>query len=113
VARYVPKQGDIVWLDFNPQKGHEQAGRRPALVLSSIRYNRLTGLMVCCPMTNQIKGYPFEVSMAGVRGISGVALADQIKNLDWKARNAEKKGRATKKVRAEALAKARVLLNME
>ena len=113
MPRYVPKQGDIVWLDFNPQKGHEQAGRRPALVLSSTRYNRVTGLMVCCPLTNQVKGYPFEVSMAGVGGISGVALADQIKNLDWKARHAEKKGRATRKVLVEVLVKARALLDME
>ncbi len=113
MAEYVPKQGDVMWLDFNPQKEHEQAGRRPALVLSSRHYNKVTSLMVCCPMTNQIKGYPFEVSMEGVRGVSGAALADQIKNLDWKARRAEKKGRVTKKVLTETLAKSKALLEME
>ena len=113
MASYTPKQGDVVWLDFNPQKGHEQAGRRPALVLSSSRYNKATGLMVCCPMTNRVKGYPFEVLMEGVRGVSGVALADQIKNLDWQARRAERKGRVTKKVLVEALTKAKALLEME
>jgi len=113
MAEYVPKQGDVVWLDFDPQAGHEQKGRRPALVLSPSRYNRVTGLMVCCPMTNQVKGYPFEVAMKGVRGVSGVALADQVKSLDWRARHAEKKGQVTKAVLAEALAKARALLDAE
>ncbi len=75
-GRYIPKQGEVVWLDFNPQTGHEQAGRRPALVLSPLAYNRKTGLMLCCPMTNQVKGHPFEVSMAEVKGITGVAPAD-------------------------------------
>lgn len=113
MAAYVPKQGDVVWLDFDPQTGHEQRGRRPALVLSPSRYNRVTGLMVCCPMTNQVKGYPFEVGMQGVRSVTGVALADQIKSLDWRARRAERKGRVTKPVLAEALAKARALLEPE
>ncbi len=113
MAEYVPKQGDVVWLDFDPQAGHEQKGRRPALVLSPSRYNRVTGLMVCCPITSQVKGYPFEVNMKGVRGVSGVALADQIKSLDWRVRHAEKKGKATKPVLAEALAKVRALLDSE
>jgi mRNA interferase MazF len=113
MAEYVPQQGDVVWLDFDPQAGHEQKGRRPALVLSPGRYNRVAGLMVCCPMTNQVKGYPFEVAMKAVRGVSGVALADQLKSLDWRARRAEKKGRVTKPVLAEALAKARALLDAE
>jgi mRNA interferase MazF len=109
----VPKQGDVVWVDFNPQVGHEQAGRRPALVLSATAYNKKTSLMVCCPLTNQEKGYPFEVSMESVRGVSGVALADQIKSLDWKARKAEKKGHVPKKVLLEVIAKANALLKIE
>ena len=110
---YVPKQGDVVWLDFDPQAGHEQAGHRPALVLSATAYNTKTGLLVCCPLTNQVKGYPFEVSMERVHGVSGVALADQIKSLDWKARKAEKKGHVPKKVLVEVMAKANTLLKVE
>ena len=96
--RFVPDAGDIVWLQFSPQAGHEQAGHRPALVLSPATYNSKTGTMVCCPMTAQIKGYPFEV-VVQVAGISGAVLSDQVKNLDWRARKAEPKG----KVSAEAL----------
>jgi mRNA interferase MazF len=110
---YVPKQGDIIWLDFDPQVGHEQAGRRPALVLSATAYNKKTGLLVCCPLTNQEKDYPFEVSMESVLGVSGVALADQIKSFDWKVRKAEKKGHVPKKVLAEVIAKANTLLRIE
>jgi mRNA interferase MazF len=113
MARYVPMQGDIVWVDFNPQSGHEQAGRRPALVLSATEYNRKVGLMICCPLTNQVKGYPFEVAMKGVKSVSGVALADQIKSLDWRARNAEKKARVPAKVLAEVIAKTNALLRIE
>ena len=93
MARYVPDAGDIVWLHFDPQAGHEQAGRRPALVLSPASYNSATGLMVCCPLTTQIKGYPFEVALADARG--SVVLADQVKSLDWVARKAQRKGRAS------------------
>ena len=85
MARYVPDTGDIVALDFTPQAGHEQAGRRPALVLSPAAYNGKTGLMLCCPMTRQIKNYPFEVRIAGT--LPSVVLADQIKSLDWSSRN--------------------------
>jgi len=113
MAKYVPKQGEIVWLDFNPQKGHEQAGKRPALVLSPTRYNKTTGLMLCCPITSQVKGYPFEVSMDDARGVSGVALVDQIKCLDWNARNAQRKSKATSESLVEALAKAKTLLEPE
>jgi mRNA interferase MazF len=88
-VEYVPQAGDIVWLDFSPQLGHEQAARRPAVVLSPAAYNRF-GLMLCCPLTTKVKGYPFEVAIEGGRG--GVVLADQVKNLDWKARNAQRKG---------------------
>ena len=90
VRRYVPEAGDIVWLHFDPQAGHEQAGHRPAVVISPSSYNGKTGLMLCCPMTTQVKGYPFEVSIAGRR--SGVVLSDQIKSLDWLARKASRKG---------------------
>jgi mRNA interferase MazF len=93
VRRYVPEAGDIVWLHFDPQSGHEQAGHRPALVVSPSAYNGKTGLMLCCPMTAQIKGYPFEVSIEGDR--PGVALADQVKSLDWAARKARYKGKVS------------------
>ena len=86
---YIPNRGDAIWIDFNPQAGHEQAGRRPALVLSPQSYNGKVGLCLLCPITNQIKGYPFEVLIPKGLGISGVVLSDQIKNLDWKSRRAE------------------------
>ena len=86
---FIPDTGDIVWLTFNPQVGHEQAGRRPALVLSPVSYNQKVSLAVFCPITSQTKGYPFEVKIPDGLNISGVVLSDQIKNLDWKARKAE------------------------
>jgi len=86
---YVPDSGDIVWISFNPQAGHEQAGRRPALVLSPAAYNGKVGLAILCPITSQIKGYPFEVVIPDGLEISGAILADQVKSLDWKARKAE------------------------
>jgi mRNA interferase MazF len=93
VRRFVPDAGDIVWLNFTPQSGYEQAGHRPALVVSPATYNDKTDLMVCCPMTTQIKNYPFEVPIAGTP--QSVALADQVKSLDWRSRKAVKKGEAT------------------
>jgi len=87
-GNYCPKRGDIVWLSFNPQAGHEQAGRRPALVLSPLLYNRKVGLALHCPVTSEIKGYPFEVKIPSGLDVSGVILADQIKSLDWTARKA-------------------------
>ena len=92
MPRYVPEAGDIVWLEFDPQAGREQGGHRPALVLSPASYNGKTSLMLCCPMTTQIKGYPFEVEIDGER--RSVALADQVKSLDWAKRRAEFKGKA-------------------
>jgi len=89
VNGYIPDRGDAVWLDMNPQTGHEQAGRRPALVLSPKIYNQKAGLALLCPVTNQRKGYPFEVHIPNGYGISGVILSDHVKSLDWKARNAE------------------------
>jgi mRNA interferase MazF len=86
---YVPIRGDIVWITLNPRTGHEQSGRRPAVVLSPEAYNRKVGLAILCPITGQIKGYPFEVSIPEDSSISGVVLADQVKSLDWKERKAE------------------------
>lgn len=86
---YVPRRGDLVWLSFDPQAGHEQAGRRPAFVLSPESYNRKTGLFLVCPVTSKVKGYPFEVPLPDDLGLNGVILADQLKSLDWKARRAE------------------------
>lgn len=91
--RYVPEAGDIVWLHFDPQAGHEQAGHRPAVVVSPSSYNGKTGLMLCCPMTTQIKGYPFEVLIAGNR--PSAVLSDQIKSLDWAVRKASHKGKVS------------------
>ena len=86
---YIPNSGDIVWITFNPQAGHEQAGRRPALVLSPAAYNGKVGLAILCPITSQIKGYPFEVVIPDVLDITGAILSDQVKSLDWRARKAE------------------------
>lgn len=104
VKAYTPDTGDIVWLEFDPQAGHEQAGHRPALVLSPARYNGLRGMMICCPMTSRIKGYPFEVVIG--ENPPSVVLADQIKSLDWRARRAVFKGKAN----AAVVAKVRALL---
>jgi len=86
---YVPRRGDVVWLTFSPQAGHEQAGRRPAVVLSPIEYNAKVGLAILCPITSQIKGYPFEVVIPNRSPVNGAILADQVKSLDWRAREAE------------------------
>lgn len=106
-----PDAGDIVWLQFNPQAGHEQGGHRPALVLSPYAYNRKTGLMLCCPMTTQAKGYPFEVLVAGAQ--VAVVLADQVKSLDWVARKAQRKGKVTPAELSEVRAKLLVLLGSQ
>jgi len=105
---YVPDAGDIVWINFDPQAGHEQAGHRPAVVLSSAAYNAKTSLMVCCPMTTQIKNYPFEVVIAGPS--PGAVLADQIKSLDWRTRRAKRKGAVSASELADIRAKIRALI---
>lgn len=110
VKRYVPDRGDVVWLNFTPQAGHEQAGHRPALVLSPASYNGKTGLMLCCPITSQVKGYPFEVPLDPAAGLQGVILSDQVKSLDWRARRATRKGAASKAVMEQTLARVRALL---
>jgi mRNA interferase MazF len=86
---YVPERGDVVWMTFGPQAGHEQSGRRPGVVMSSFIYNGKTGMALCCPITSQIKGYPFEVLVPAGLKISGAILADHIRNIDWKVRHAE------------------------
>lgn len=107
--RYVPQQGDIVWLTFDPQAGHEQSGRRPAVVLSPGSYNERAGLAICCPITSQIKGYPFEVTVA-VGSVKGVALADHLKSVDWQARRARRIGALSQEVTSEILRRAALLL---
>ena len=105
---YVPEAGDIVWLGSDPQAGHAQAGHRPAVVLSPSSYNGRAGMIVCCPTTTRIKGYPFEVSLAG--SLRSVVLADQVKSQDWRARNASRKGRVSATELSDVRAKLRALI---
>jgi mRNA interferase MazF len=105
---YVPDAGDIVWISFDPQTGHEQAGHRPAVVLSPAVYNAKTSLMVCCPMTTQIKNYPFEVVIAGPTPCA--VLADQVKSLDWRKRRARRQGMISAAQLADVRAKIRALI---
>ncbi len=90
MARYCPKRGDVVWISFTPQAGHEQAGHRPALVLSPESYNRKVGLAVLCPVTSQVKDYPFEVPIPDGMKVSGAILSDQVKSMDWRVRKASR-----------------------
>jgi len=114
VARdYVPDRGDIVWLQFDPQAGHEQAGRRPALVISPRPYNRRVGLALFCPLTTHVKGYPFEVALPKRGKATGAILADQLKSLDWRARKASRFDRATPEVMAAVTARINVLVDPE
>ena len=107
---FVPDRGDFVWLTFDPQAGHEQAGRRPALVLTPKVYNQKSGLAMVCPVTNQAKGYPFEVPVPAGCGVGGIILADHVKSLDWKARRAERAGRISPTALDEVLARLAPLL---
>jgi mRNA interferase MazF len=109
-AAFVPDAGDLVWVTFDPQAGREQAGRRPALVLSPKIYNVRSGLALACPITTQAKGYPFEVVIPAGGGASGVILADHLKSIDWKARHAERLGRCSDEVMDEVRAKLAPLL---
>lgn len=108
---YVPDRGDVVWISFNPQAGHEQAGRRPGVVLSPKAYNRKVGLAILCPITSQSKGYPFEVALPEEVDVTGVILSDQVKSLDWQVRKAEFKAKLPEEVINEVLAKLRALLD--
>lgn len=107
---FVPTRGDAVWLDFDPQAGHEQRGRRPAVVLSPRAYNSKVGLALLCPITSQQKGYPFEVAIPAKLPVSGVVLSDQVKSLDWQVRNAELICALPAETIAEILAKIGLLL---
>jgi mRNA interferase MazF len=109
VKPFIPDAGDIIWLYFDPQAGHEQAGHRPAVVLSPAAYNDRVGLLLCCPMTTKIKGYPFEVLIAGTR--QSAVLSDQIKSLDWRKRNAVKKGTVSQLELDEVRAKVKALID--
>jgi mRNA interferase MazF len=111
VRSYVPEAGDLVWLEFDPQVGREQAGRRPAIVLTPQVYNKKTSLMICCPLTTQIKGYPFEV-IVELDGVQSAILSDQVKSLDWKIRKAKYKNKVRPEVLAEVRAKAKSLLSI-
>ena len=111
--RYVPDRGDIVWLQFNPQAGHEQSGRRPVLVVSPKAYNDKVGLAIFCPITTSIKGYPFEVLLPEKHKARGAILTDQIKSLDWRVRDAKKIARAPKVTIHEVLAKIQLLVGKE
>lgn len=111
MTRYVPSRGDVVWLQFDPQAGHEQAGRRPALVISPERYNRVTGLMVCCPVTSKIKNYPFEVAIE-LAGTQSAVISDQVKSLDWEMRKAQFFERAPLEVLNQVQGKLKALLEI-
>jgi mRNA interferase MazF len=110
---YIPERGDAVWITLDPQTGHEQAGRRPALVLSPAAYNGRVGLALMCPITNQAKGYPFEVPLPAGSTVSGVVGADQVKSLDWRARKAARIGRVSDEVVTQVLLRLRALLGTD
>jgi mRNA interferase MazF len=109
---YVPERGDLVWISLNPQAGHEQAGRRPAVVVSPKSYNGKVGLGLFCPITSQVKGYPFEVAVPQGLPVRGVVLADQVKSLDWRARKVQFAGRLRDDVSDEVLGKLGALLEL-
>ncbi len=111
LKKYVPDRGDVVWINFDPQAGHEQKGNRPAVVISRKIYNRGTSLALLCPITSKIKGFPFEVPMPSDSKITGVVLSDQVKNLDWKARKVEYIFNLPDNVIEEVLTKTRTLLD--
>lgn len=107
---YIPDRGDAVWITLNPQAGHEQAGRRPAIVLSPAAYNGKVGLAILCPITNQQKGYPFEVVIPTGLKVTGVILSDQVKSLDWRARQVELIATLPRQTVAEVFSKLHTLL---
>jgi mRNA interferase MazF len=106
----VPDRGDVVNVDFSPQSGKEQAGRRPALVLSPAEYNQKVGLCICCPVTSKVKGYPFEVDLTKTPGITGSVLADQVSSIDWQTRNASRISRAPNLVLERVVGKINTLI---
>ena len=108
---YIPERGDAVWVSLNPQAGHEQSGRRPAIVVSPAAYNGKVGLALLCPITSQVKGYPFEVLIPARLKVSGAILSDQVKSLDWRVRRAELICRLPEATISEVLHKVGVLLS--
>ncbi len=110
MAAWVPDSGDIVWVNFDPQAWHEQAGHRAVLVLSPARYSGMRGMILCCPLTTKLKGYPFDVVIS--QNPPSAILANQIKNLDWRARKAKRKGEVTAAVLADVRAKLKALLQI-
>jgi len=110
LTQFIPDRGDLIWLTFDPQAGREQAGNRPALVLSPRSYNQKAGLAILCPITPQVKGYPFEVLLPAGLAVSGAVLADHLKSLDWKVRMAKKAGRVTVSTVTEVLSRLSPLL---
>ena len=106
---YIPNKGDLIWLDFSPQMGYEQKGKRPAIVISSKEYNKKTHLSLCCPITSNRKNYPFEVVLRAQK-IKGVILTDHLKNLDWKARKAKFIEKAKTKTVSECIEKIMALI---
>jgi mRNA interferase MazF len=110
---YVPDRGDIVWLEFDPQAGHEQAGRRPAFVVSPRAYNKRVGLALFCPITSQVKGYPFEVLLPSGGKVRGAILSDQLKSLDWQVRKAARFDRASESIVTEVSARIVALVDPE
>jgi mRNA interferase MazF len=111
VAAYVPARGDLIWLQFNPHAGHEQAGHRPAVVISPSSYNSRVGLAICCPVTSQVKGYPFEVLLPQGLGVEGAILSDQVKSLDWRVRKARRISRLPADVLQETIGKILALVD--
>jgi len=109
----VPRRGDFVWLDFTPQAGHEQAGRRPAIILSPESYNRKTGLAIACPITSHAKGYPFEVALPPGLPVTGVILSDHVRSIDWRARRAERASKADPETLSEVCGKLNALIAEE
>ena len=109
---YVPDAGDLIWINFSPQVGHEQAGKRPAVVLSPRSYNGMAGMAVMCPLTTQVKGYPFEVPVPKGNRIHGVIMADQVKSLDWRGRGAQRAGRIPSAILADVLRRIAALLQI-
>ena len=112
VSQYVPDAGDLVWLTFDPQAGHGQRGRRPALILSPRAYNRRARLAIACPITSQVKGYPFEVLLPPGGTIEGAVLADHVKNLDWQVRRAVFEAKAPVEIVTDVRERLRVLLGL-
>ena len=107
---YIPDRGDLVWLEFNPQTGHEQAGKRPALIISPLAYNRVVGLALLCPVTSKVKNYPFEVKLPEKSKIQGVILSDQVKSLDWQMRKVSFIEKVRKDILEEVIEKLLVLI---